>query len=86
MEGVGWLGSPAMAFYLSAGVSSMRNAVPHTALPVPARIFTARLAVEGRMGFGGGAWHYQCGGLLAGFFLVGTLCGSCARINSSSKI
>ena len=41
MGGVGWLGSPAMAFYLSAGVASMRNAVPHTALPVPARIWAA---------------------------------------------
>ena len=37
MDGVGWLGSPAMAFYISAGVSSMRHAVPHTALPAPAR-------------------------------------------------
>jgi hypothetical protein len=41
IEGVGWLGSPAMAFYLSAGVSSMRHAVPHAALPVPARIWAA---------------------------------------------
>ena len=39
MEGVGWLGPPAMALCLSAGVSSVRNAVPHTALPVPARIW-----------------------------------------------
>jgi hypothetical protein len=41
MEGFGWLGSPAMALYLSAGVSSVRYAVPHTALPVPARIWAA---------------------------------------------
>jgi hypothetical protein len=41
MEGVGWLGSPAIAFYLSARVASMRNAVPHTTLPVPARMWAA---------------------------------------------
>jgi hypothetical protein len=41
MKGVGWLGSPAMAFYLSAGVSSIRHAVPHTALPEPVRIWAA---------------------------------------------
>ncbi len=41
MEGVGWLGSPAMAFYLGAGVASMRNAVAHRALPAPARIWAA---------------------------------------------
>ena len=35
-----WL-PPAMAFYLDAGASSKRNAVPHTALPMPARIWAA---------------------------------------------